>query len=847
MFSNFYTKNLSASQVTAFKKTVSRWDAKLFEGMSNESLKEAFWLSKGVINRGFPIVREMAARILGLRPYDVQMIGGLILYSGMLAEMRTGEGKTLTIAAPAAMHALDGKGVHIVTANTYLAQRDAELMRPLYEALGLTVGALTESMSKEARKEAYKCDILYGTGTDFGFDYLRDNLELYAEDRVQRSLAVAIVDEVDSILIDEARTPMIISGLGADTSDVILKINSMVPSLEPSLDYVVDLKERHASLTESGYDKLEKFLHREGIVAAGVNAFGSENLHLISRVHSAIQAHTLFQLDKDYVVREGKVLLVDTSTGRIMDGRRLSDGLHEALEAKEGVEIQRGSLTRATITFQNYFTKYQVLAGLTGTALTEAEEFQEIYHLKTVVVPTHREVKRTQHDDIVLKTKAAKHSALAARVRDLHAKGQPVLIGFGTIAEAERFSLLLTQQKLPHELLTAKHIGKEAHIIANAGAIGAITIATNMAGRGTDIVLGGELVKQPEGMSPESYAMLKAEWQRNHEKVKELGGLFVLGGERNGIRRVDNQLAGRCARQGDPGEVQFYLSLEDELLMLFADEKARLRIGNLIDTAGGSLSGKLLSSMLVKAQQRYEAQGFSARKDLMKYDGVLSKQRDVLFEFQNTLLSGGALLHVDAIIDKSVSDWMARHMPEDGDVESWDSVELKGLFFNQFGVELPLYAWLYVDNLDVRDIHYKAKELVKEYKESLSLSEELVKQVIMSNIAELWPEHLTMVYNLRESAGFAGAIGKSPVLVFQEQAFEAFKSFTETLDFEIITQLLSVAARERRQQQLAEKAAKDLAFQKVVAVLESRWIGRNEQCPCESGKRFKHCHGVNPL
>ena len=845
MFSNLYTSKRSVFQLKAFNKLLASTDWEAFKSLTAEELTQTFQAAKPTEHlKVFNLVQEMASRVLGMRPYGVQLLGGLVLHGGMLAEMRTGEGKTLTIAAPACALALHRKGVHVVTANAYLAKRDAELLRPLYEALGLTVAYLTEDLSDVERQAAYQCDILYGTGSDFGFDYLRDNLKTDAALRVQRPLFAAIVDEVDSILIDEARTPLIISGMGQDLSEMIVSVNKLVTQLEPSVDYTVDLKDRHASLTEVGYDKMEVLMVDLGIVASRGDVFKASSLHLVSRVHAAIQAHILFQKDKDYVVRNGEVMLVDLGTGRVMDGRRLQDGIHEALEAKEGVEIKKGSVTQATITYQNFFTKYEVLSGLTGTALTEAEEFQDIYNLKTVVIPTHLPPKRAVHPDVVLASKVSKHARMAARVRALHEKGQPVLIGFGTIAEAEQFSVVLQRGELPHELLTAKHIGREAEIIANAGAVGAITIATNMAGRGTDIALGGEKPERSHYPDQSAYEEVLATWKVKQAQVIELGGLFVLGGERNGIRRVDNQLAGRCARQGDPGEVQFYLSLEDELIKLFANDNMREKMHGLIDSMGGEMSGKMLSKMLSSAQQKVENQGFSARKELMKYDGVQAKQREVLFDFQNGLLvEGGAKAYLEASLNEAIDLWMTDHMPEEGDPMTWDAATLKQGFLAYFGVELPFYKWLFVDNWEVGAIHEEAKRLSFEYLDSLSLDEGFIREVVFSNIKELWPEHLTAVYNLRESAGYASVIGKNPVLVFQEAAFEAFTSFSNTLSYEVLSQTLSASARAQKEAQRALLDSKQVAFRKVVAVLETRWISRNEPCPCESGLKYKACHG----
>ncbi|KWT98356.1 Protein export cytoplasm protein SecA ATPase RNA helicase [Variovorax sp. WDL1] len=835
------------NRFTADAKRISEGESSL-TSLPAEELKARFLALRDLPEPkrtvpGFALAREAARRALGLRPFDVQLIGGLALLQGKLAEMRTGEGKTLTLVAPAALLALQGKGVHVVTANSYLARRDAELMRPVFEALGLSVAFIETSQTSAAKREAYAADVTYGVGFEFGFDYLRDNMVSDAGDKVQRPLSFAIVDEVDSVLIDEARTPLIISGSGDSQDAIVRALNLTARQLKSGVDYVVDPKERNATLTERGYDEAEASLAKQGIIAGQGELYAAHNLHIARRLHSAVRAHGVYRLDRDYVVSAGEVVLVDQGTGRKMPGRRLEDGLHEAIEAKEGLEIHAGSVTRATITYQSFFGLYERLAGLTGTALTEAEEFTEFYGLETVVVPTNRPVARILKEDLVYLGKSAKFVAVADEIVRRQASGQPVLAGCASVRDAEVLSRLLESKGVVHEVLTAKHLEREAHIIAQAGRPGAVTVATNMAGRGTDIILGGEKPSEGDFTDPAAYAHGKAQWESARAAVLAAGGLFVLGTERSGIRRVDNQLAGRSGRQGDPGEVQFFLSLEDELLRVFGQSRQLKVVAKLIDGAGGVLSGKTIAKLVTTAQRSLEGQGFEARRNVMKYDSSMSEQRKAVYALRDSLLADGVMEYCEAAVDAAVANWANVRLGVHDMPEQWDLPALKRELEADFNIQPGLVGWVHSEDLGRDEVVERIRAAVQARLAANPLDTAARRRLVLRVLTDLWTEHLTALDELRQAVSLKGATGQNPLFQFHNDAFALFKSFEEALCAEISRQLLSSALQEEREAKSADADEQARKAARVAVELEQRWVKRNEPCPCGSGKRFKHCHG----
>ncbi len=820
-----WAQSLDAAQlVTAFK------------GLAKASSQER-------LVKGFALTREAARRSLGLRHFAVQLVGGVVLLEGKLAEMRTGEGKTLTITAPAAVLALQGQGVHVVTANSYLAKRDAELMRPVYETLGLTVGHIDSDQTLADKQAAYQCDITYGVGSEFGFDYLKDHLVDSADKRVQRGHHAAIVDEVDSILVDEARVPMIISDRAADVSEVVTVLNSCVRELQPGVHYHVNLKERTAPLTEVGYQAVEGALVEAGVLTTASQLYDTAHLHWVRRLHSAVKAYALFRKDRDYVIQSGEVVLVDTGTGRKMQGRRLEDGLHEALEAREGVEIQRGTVTKATVTYQNFFGLYAHLAGLSGTALTDAEEFSEIYRLETVVIPPNRPVQRAQAEDLVYLTKAEKFAATVELARQRSAAGQPVLIGVATIRDAEVVDRLLTAAHLPHEMLTAKHIEREAHTIAMAGRPGAITVATNMAGRGTDILLGGEKPVRADFADENAFAAAQLSWEQARDAVRAAGGLFVLGTERNGLRRVDNQLAGRSGRQGDPGQVQFLLSLEDELLQTFGRSSQMVMMRKMLEASGSALGGATVAKLVTAAQQAVENQGFSARKSLMQFDQVLADQRKAVFVLRDALLEGDARAHVEGSVSAAVSTWVERNFLRDPNVANWPAADLKRELLEEFGVNVPLLGWVGKDALEPSEMARRVEALCAQQLATELPDEQECLRLALETLDTGWAEHLTALGDLRQAVSLKSKTGFNPVYQYHKDAFELFQVFEEALSRQLAAAVLSKSRKRARAEAEAAKQAQREAAEKVVRALEQRWVPRNEACPCGSGKRFRECHG----
>jgi preprotein translocase subunit SecA len=746
--------------------------------------------------------------------------------------MRTGEGKTLTIAAPCIAASLEGHPVHVVTVNEYLAQRDAETLRPLYEAFGLSVGVLKAGQSPAAKKAAYACDIVYGVNYEFGFDYLRDNMVLSSAARVQRGLGFVVVDEVDSILIDEARTPLIISGLAPAEEGLELLIDGVVRQLRRGIDYLVDEKDRTAAPTDAGYSMLESLLAAEGVIPSRDALYSSENLFVLQQVAQALLAHSLYRRDKQYVVQDGYVVIIDESTGRAMPGRRWGEGLHESIEAKEGLTIQPRTQTQATVTYQNFFGLYVKLAGLTGTASTEAEEFVEIYGLETVVVPPNRPVVRIDSPDVVFRTIADKDAGVVAEVAIRHAAGQPVLIGTGSVADSERISGLLLKAGLPHSLLNARQNAQEADVVSLAGLPGAITVATNMAGRGTDILLGG---KPGEGEASV------------REAVLSVGGLHVIGTERHESRRVDNQLRGRAGRQGDAGSSQFFISLEDKLLRVFAAE----RQGSLVKlvSAGEGVSSPLLDKVVTLAQKRMEQQGFQSRLDLMKYDKVLASQRDGLYAVRNEFVDEGlsglraqALSLAGDASEAVCAEWL----PVEEGEPNFDAVGFKEALGQLFGITLPVVAWYYQDDLEPAAIRRKVREAVQGQVGTWcdSAPEASIRAALLTTLDQQWMAHLTRLDELRESVGLRAMAQQSPVVAFSLEAKRLFQALKAGWAFEAVQQLKELALFVAAADGDVKAAGGLKGGQKVQLALFQRHVSRNESCPCGSEMRFKFCHGM---
>lgn len=851
----FYTKTFSARTLKkASKKAEAAIElSKSLELLTDEELSDRFQGLKSVeaSERAIPgmaLVREAARRSLGKQHYPVQLLGGQVLLSRNIAQMRTGEGKTLTITVPAALRALEGKGVHIVTANEYLATRDAELMKPVYNLLGLSVGVTTSNLSKQEKAAAYACDITYGVGSEFGFDYLKDNLARQSSERVQRPLFSAIVDEVDSILIDEARVPLIIAEEAADQAEMVRALDKAVSQLEPELHFITNLKERSADLTEEGYLRVEKLLTEMGYFQQPSDLYMAANLQWVRRLHSAVKARALYRRNRDYVVKDGSVDLVDPGTGRTMAGRRLEDGLHEALEAREGLPIKRGTVIRATITYQSYFGLYENLSGLTGTASTDTEEFSQLYELEVVIVPTNKPVIRTEHEDLVFLTKREKFQKAVDLAKAASSKGQPVLLGCASIRDAEYLDSLLSSAGIEHETLTAKHVAREAQIIAQAGEPGAVTVATHMAGRGTDIILGGESPEPADFPDTETFELAQQEWARRRAEAMSAGGLFVISTERNGLRRVDNQLAGRSGRQGDPGEVQFLLSLEDELLKVFGSGRQyEMLVATLSKEKGSALGGAAVGGLITAAQETVEGQGFAARKSLMKFDQVLADQRNAVYSLRQSILDGEALGWIREYSTRAVHNWTDSNLANT-EPEQWNLALLKKELLDQFGLELPLLRWATVDELSsdaiVEKVHAAAQARLGE----LELDEEQARKVALEVLDESWSEHLGVLKELQDNAGIKTAPGLNAGLMFHKEAFEVFKSFTQGLEFRIAALVMPSAALQVRQEAAAALAKEREALREaeaaVQAVLAQRWVGRNEKCPCGSGKRFKDCHGA---
>ncbi|PZN34754.1 MAG: preprotein translocase subunit SecA [Proteobacteria bacterium] len=893
--------------VNGYSKIVNRCNAleESFKALSDEALRgktEEFRkrLADGatlddLLPEAFAAVREAARRTLGMRHFDVQLIGGMALHDGKIAEMRTGEGKTLVATLPAYLNALPAKGVHVVTVNEYLAQRDADWMSPVYRFLGLTVGVIKSGQSTEEKRAAYAADITYGTNNEFGFDYLRDNLAFRLEDRVQRELAYAIVDEVDSILIDEARTPLIISGPAEESTELYVKINQLAPRLKRQEtedgegDYWADEKTRQVYLSDAGHARAEELIAEAGLLAPGESLYDPANIRIMHHLNAALRAHALYHRDVEYIVRNGEVIIVDEFTGRTMPGRRWSDGLHQAIEAKEGVRVREENQTVASITFQNYFRMYSKLAGMTGTADTEAFEFQQIYGLEVVVIPTHRPMIRKDHPDFVYLTQKDKFEAIIEDIRDCVARGQPVLVGTTSIETSEMLSRVLKEHKIEHQVLNAKQHEREAQIVAQAGRPGAVTIATNMAGRGTDIVLGGNLEAELAQIDPADEAArqrAREDWQKRHDAVIAAGGLHIIGTERHESRRIDNQLRGRSGRQGDPGSSRFYLSLEDNLMRIFGDP---MRTKRWLETAGMKegevIESRMLSKQIERAQRKVEAHNFDARKNLLEYDDVANDQRKVIYQQRTELMAAEDV--ADAVVGirhEVVSALVDRYIPPRSVESMWDVEGLEQALERDFAIRLDVKGWLEEDK-DLADEALRARiarEIDRAYEQKVEqygapVVRQLEKAIMLQQLDSHWREHLAAMDYLRQGIHLRSYAQKNPKQEYKREAFELFTTMLDRIKHDTVSMLSRMQLRTQaeidaeeaeRQRRLARAmqfqhaAPESLAAQAPAAgptaapreepmagavttfVRDSRKVGRNEPCPCGSGKKYKHCHGA---
>jgi preprotein translocase subunit SecA len=827
-----------------------------------------------ILPEAFAAVREVGKRRLNMRHFDVQLIGGAVLHKGRISEMKTGEGKTLVATLPAYLNALEGKGVHVVTVNDYLAGRDAEWMGRIYRALGLTVGCIQHPLTDEERKIAYAADITYGTNNEFGFDYLRDNMKYDIADCVQRGYNFAIVDEVDSILIDEARTPLIISGPAEESTDKYFKVDRIIPRLRRDIDYQVDEKARTVNLTEEGGEKTEKFL------AVG-NLYEPQNMEWMHHVVQALKAHLLFKRDVDYMVKDGEVVIVDEFTGRLMPGRRYSDGLHQALEAKENVKIERENQTLATVTFQNYFRMYKKLAGMTGTAETEAEEFYKIYKLEVNVIPTNRTLIRTEFPDVIYRTEREKYNAVVEEIKSLHEKGQPVLVGTISIEKSEKLSTLLKRQGIPHVVLNAKYHAKEAEIVAQAGRKKAVTIATNMAGRGTDILLGGnpefltlqtlrEKGLDAQTMPKEDYEKIKKHWvelcPKEHDEVVSLGGLHILGTERHEARRIDNQLRGRAGRQGDPGSSRFYLSLEDDLMRIFASDRISGIMQSLGMDEGVPIESKLITRQIERAQKQVEARNFEIRKHLLEYDDVMNKQREAIYAIRRELLEGADQReYILELANDILTDLMDKHTPREKPTDTWDLEGLRVSAGNQFGFDMAQLG-LNPETVKYEGLAEKLPEKIralyenKEKKFGLEFMRFQERMIMLTVLDGQWKDHLWALDHLKEGIGLRGYGQRDPLIEYKRESFDMFEELRTRIEEETIRWLYLFEpvsreeqdAREREREEARRKAQreKNLVYSAGEsgpagpAKREVAKAGRNDPCPCGSGKKFKKCHGA---
>ncbi|WIT12243.1 preprotein translocase subunit SecA [Paucibacter sediminis] len=874
-----------------------------FEALSDEQLrgKTAEFKQRvaggesldAILPEAFAVCREGGKRALKMRHFDVQLIGGMVLNSGKVAEMRTGEGKTLMATLPVYLNALTGKGVHVVTVNDYLARRDAEWMAKLYNFLGLTVGINLPQMPREEKQAAYAADVTYGTNNEYGFDYLRDNMVYETKDRVQRGLSYAIVDEVDSILIDEARTPLIISGQADDQTDVYLAINKVSPLLKKQIgeldprtgegvevpgDFTVDEKSHQIYLTEDGHENAERLLAEAGLLAEGASLYDAGNITLMHHLYASLRAQHVYHKDQHYVVQNGEVIIVDEFTGRLMTGRRWSDGLHQAVEAKEGVAIQSENQTLASITFQNYFRMYGKLSGMTGTADTEAYEFQEIYGLETVVIPPNRPTIRKDELDLVYKTSKEKFDAVILDIRDCHKRGQPVLVGTTSIENSELISELLKKAKLPHQVLNAKQHAREAEIVAQAGRPGVITIATNMAGRGTDIVLGGNVEKQIQFIEADAaiaeadktarIQQLKDEWQGLHDKVKAEGGLRIIATERHESRRIDNQLRGRSGRQGDPGSSRFYLSLDDQLMRIFAGDRVRAIMDRLKMPEGEAIEAGIVTRSIESAQRKVEARNFDIRKQLLEYDDVSNDQRKVIYQQRNDILEAETLVAQMANLRaSSLTDVVRTFVPAESLEEQWDLPQLERVLKDEWQLEVPLVAELKksdsITDEDIVELVVKAGDASfadKLERVGLEQFTPFMRMVLLQSIDQHWREHLAALDYLRQGIHLRGYAQKNPKQEYKREAFELFSQLLDVVKMEVTRTLLNVRIQSQEEASRAAEAIEERAeqvsnvtythpnedgsvSQDTDPATQFGHVGRNDPCPCGSGKKYKACHG----
>lgn len=845
-----------------------------------------------LLPEAFATVREAGRRVLGMRHFDVQMIGGMTLHEGRIAEMRTGEGKTLVSTLPSYLHALAGKGVHIVTVNDYLASRDANWMMPLYEFLGMTVGVIQSMQAQTVKRAAYAADVTYGTNNEYGFDYLRDNMALSKRDKVQRELNFAVIDEVDSILIDEARTPLIISGAAENSSEMYKRVNQLVLKLKRQIDngedgdrrvitdpghFTVDEKSRQVELTEDGHSKVEELLIQAGLLQADQNLYAANNLSLLHHVNSALRAHALFHLNVEYIVQEGQVVLIDEHTGRTMPGRRLSEGLHQAIEAKEGVAIQSESQTLASTTFQNYFRLYPTLSGMTGTADTEAYEFREIYGLDVVVIPTNKTVQRLDMNDKVFLSLEEKYLAIVEDVKLFQAKNAPILVGTASIETSEEMSRRLAAAGIKHQVLNAKFHAQEAEIIAQAGRPATVTIATNMAGRGTDIVLGGRWesdIAKLENPTAEQIEAVKAEWKVRHEIVLAAGGLHIIGTERHESRRIDNQLRGRAGRQGDPGLTRFYLSLEDNLMRIFASERVRNFMQALGMEKGEAIEHRMVNNAIEKAQRKVEGRNFDIRKQLLEFDDVANDQRQIIYHQRNELLDADSIREtITAIRAEIVDDLVSGFIPPQSIEDQWDVPGLEKQIETDFGLSLPVAKWLEEDNrLHEETLRRKIlAEIQSAYDAKCErvgdIMFEIEKQVMLQVLDNAWKEHLAAMDHLRQGINLRSYAQKNPKQEYKREAFEFFQNLLLSVKRETVHLMARVEPVSREQmEEMENQRREELARQKMQlrhdelsalgqpeeeprpaprtqVVREGRKVGRNDPCPCGSGKKYKSCHG----
>lgn len=842
-----------------------------------------------VLPEAFATVREASRRVLGMRPFDVQLIGGMVLTDRNIAEMRTGEGKTLTATLPCYLNALTGKGVHVVTVNDYLARRDAETNRPLFEFLGLSVGVNVPGMSPAEKRLAYAADITYSTNSELGFDYLRDNLAHDKNERFQRELHYALVDEVDSILIDEARTPLIISGPAEDSSEIYQAVDKIIPQLtfqekEDSEeytgegDYTLDLKNKQAHLTERGMIKVEELLIQMGLMQEGESLYQASRISLLHHVYAALRAHKLFEVNVDYIVQNGEIVIIDEHTGRTMAGRRWSEGLHQAIEAKEGVNIQGENQTVASITYQNYFRLYEKLAGMTGTADTEAFEFQQIYGLNTVVIPTNKPVLRKDHTDLMFKSEGEKFAAVIKDIQDCIARNQPVLVGTASVEKSELLSEALTKAGIAHNVLNAKFHAQEAEIIADAGLPGAVTIATNMAGRGTDIVLGGNWkaeVAKLENPTEEQIEAIKAAWKARYDIVMAAGGLHIIGTERHESRRIDNQLRGRSGRQGDPGSSRFYLSLDDALMRIYLNEGKLNMMRKAFTEEGEAMESKLLTKVIASAQAKVEAHNFDGRKNLLQYDDVANEQRKVIYEQRNHLLEADDISSmIETIREDVFNSVIDQYIPPQSIEEMWDVEGLEVRLDREFGMKLPIKEWLETE----KDLHEETlrERILNIAKEAYKAKEEIVgaetlrnfeKGIVLQTLDELWKEHLSAMDYLRKGIHLRSYGQKDPKNEYKKESFAMFTHMLDVLKTNVISVLSRIQVRsqeevEAERRQYAEALAQAEAAAEANANVQSDVaaeqtdgeplsdeeltnlnISRNDPCPCGSGKKYKHCHG----